>query len=178
MKRKILIFSLFFISFVLFILGITQPFMTFKISLSSIMGGGGGLFGNLLGAATSKMDQTMSYNILDAISNLIKNDQYFVAVLISFFGILIPIVKSVLFIVVNVTNKKSRAWNNFLGILGKFAMADVFCVGIFIAFLYSKFQDKVLNVSLENGYYYFVFYCLLSIVISIIATQESKKSQK
>lgn len=174
MARKIIIYCIFALSIVFFILGITQPFMTFKISLSFLTGGGGGLFGGLLSSATSQMDKTIQYNILQAISNLIKNGQYFVAILISFFGLIIPIFKSIFFLILSFVNPKSRKWYNALSIIGKFAMADVFCVGVFVAFLYAKFQDKVLNVSLESGYYYFVIYCFLSLLASTLAAYKSK----
>lgn len=177
MTRRIIIYCLFILSIIFFILGITQPFMTFKISLSFLTGGGGGLFGGLLSSATSQMDKTIQYNILQAISNLLKNDQYFVAILIGFFGLLIPIFKSILFLILSLANQDSRRWHNALSIIGKFAMADVFCVGIFIAFLYAKFQDKVLNVSLEKGYYYFVIYCFLSLLASTLTSYKSKATE-
>jgi paraquat-inducible protein A len=45
--------------------------------------------------------------------------------------------------------------------ISKWAMADVFAVGVFIAFLAANALDN-LDAKLHPGYYFFVAYCLVS----------------
>ena len=50
---------------------------------------------------------------------------------------------------------------NFARSVSKWAMADVFVVGVFIAFLAAKATDN-LNAVAERGFYFFAAYCLVS----------------
>ena len=45
--------------------------------------------------------------------------------------------------------------------MSKWAMADVFAVGIFIAFMAGNAIDN-LDAKLHPGFYYFIAYCLIS----------------
>jgi uncharacterized paraquat-inducible protein A len=45
--------------------------------------------------------------------------------------------------------------------VSKWAMADVFVVGVFIAYLAAKATDN-LDAVAERGFYFFAAYCLLS----------------
>ena len=49
----------------------------------------------------------------------------------------------------------------FVRSISKWAMADVFAVGVFIAFMASKAIDN-LDAVIGTGFYYFVGYCLVS----------------
>ena len=49
----------------------------------------------------------------------------------------------------------------FVRSISKWAMADVFAVGVFIAFMASKAIDN-LDAVIGSGFYYFVGYCLVS----------------
>jgi uncharacterized paraquat-inducible protein A len=50
-------------------------------------------------------------------------------------------------------------------IVGKWSMADVFVVGIFIAFLAGQANPNM-HAALHHGFYWFLAYCLISILSS------------
>lgn len=169
MKRSIgivlLLISLVFLTF-----GLIFPFMTIKIEVQ--MPGEGGFLGNLLGGSIAdQFNKTMSYSIPEAMKMLFEHKQYFVGVLIGLFAVVLPITKTILsfFFLFN----KSQKLYNFMGFIGKFAMADVFCVGVFIAFLYTKFNQS-LKADIEIGYYYFTTYVILNIISLILLKPKTK----
>ena len=47
--------------------------------------------------------------------------------------------------------------------ISKWAMADVFVVGVYIAYLSAKATDA-LDAQLHEGFYYFTAYCLISLL--------------
>jgi paraquat-inducible protein A len=50
----------------------------------------------------------------------------------------------------------------FVNLISKWSMADVFVVGVFIAFL-SLQSNKNISAELHSGFYYFLSYCVISI---------------
>lgn len=168
MKRTIGVFLL-LTSLVFLVLGLIYPFMTFDFEFQME-----GLL-SMFGSGLSK-ELTKTYNIPEVMKLLFKNGYYFVGTLIGLFAVVIPILKTIL-IFVFLFNKKKGLYK-FISFIGKFAMADVFCVGIFIAFLYTQFNQgmKVKIVAdIEMGYYYFVTYVILNI-ISVILLKPSSDS--
>jgi paraquat-inducible protein A len=169
MKRIIGLFLL-ICSLVFLVLGLVFPFMTFKIEVKM---DGGGFLGNLIGGSIAEQfNQTTTYNIPQAMKMLFEKKQYFVGILIGSFAVILPILKTILTFVFLYT--KSTKLYTFIGVIAKFAMADVFCVGIFIAFLYTQFI-KSLNVDIEIGYYFFASYVILNIISVILLKQSNKK---
>ena len=59
--------------------------------------------------------------------------------------------------------RNSGALYKFVGLIGKWSMADVFVVGVFLAFLATK-NNEAINAELEIGFYYFTAYCIVSII--------------
>ena len=51
---------------------------------------------------------------------------------------------------------------NFVKAIGKWSMADVFVVGVFIAYLSTK-SNEAISAELYEGFYYFTGYCLISL---------------
>ena len=148
------------ISLVCLVAGLINPFMTFTIEVD--MGGKGGFLGSLIGGSIAdQFNKRMSYSIPKAMEMLFKEKQYFVGVLIGLFAIVIPIIKTSL--TLGFLYTKSKKLYNFIGVIGKFAMADVFCVGVFIAFLYTRF-NQALKADIEVGYYWFASYVILNII--------------
>jgi len=107
--------------------------------------------------ATQSIMQTVEYLFVD--------QNYLVAALIFIFSVVVPVVKIVLLLVVlfSVNEKLSELMHKFVSAIGKWSMADVFVVSIFMAFLASKSNEAV-SATLHEGYYYFTAYCLLSIL--------------
>ena len=88
---------------------------------------------------------------------------YFPFLLIFLFGIIVPLAKSgIIFYILAVKN--SVKWQHFVSFISKWAMADVFAISIFIAFLGARAMKNT-TASLEPGFYYFTAYVLLSAVI-------------
>jgi paraquat-inducible protein A len=105
--------------------------------------------------------QTQS--ILEAVRSLHRSGNTFVAALILLFSVLIPFLKAIAFFVILGLRRPTARTRLYLTVraLSKWSMADVFVVGVFIAFLAAVATDN-LGAVLEPGFYYFVSYCLVS----------------
>ena len=129
--------------------GLTDPVLTITASMK------------IIGPPKEVFRQTQS--IFESMKNLYNSGNVFVAGLILFFSITVPFIKAVLLVLI-VTMKDSIArvrLLNFARSVSKWAMADVFVVGVFIAFLAAKATDN-LNAVAERGFYFFAAYCLVS----------------
>ena len=107
--------------------------------------------------ATQSIIQTIEYLFLD--------ENYLVAWLILIFSVVVPVVKILLLLVVLFSGKEKLNDHIFkiVSAIGKWSMADVFVVSIFMAFLATKSNEAV-SATLQSGYYYFTAYCVLSIL--------------
>lgn len=129
--------------------GLTEPVLTITASLK------------LLGPPKEVFRQSQS--IFESVKTLYNGGNTFVAVLILFFSITVPVIKAGLLLVI-VTTKNfitRRRLFLFARSVSKWAMADVFVVGVFIAFLAAKATDN-LDAVAERGFYFFAAYCLVS----------------
>jgi uncharacterized paraquat-inducible protein A len=106
-------------------------------------------------------DETQS--ILRAARRLYDSRNYFVAGLVIFFSLVVPVIKVALLGVILKMKSPVARYRLYLFTrsMSKWAMADVFAVGVFIAFLAANALDN-LDARLHPGYYYFVAYCLVS----------------
>jgi len=102
-------------------------------------------------------------SILRAIKRLYDSQNYFVAGLILLFSVIVPFIKAALLAVILRTKNPVTRYRlfQFVRSVSKWAMADVFAVGIFIAFMAGNAIDN-LNASVHPGFYYFIAYCLVS----------------
>lgn len=102
-------------------------------------------------------------SILRAARRLYESKNYFVAGLIIFFSIVVPFLKAALLAVILGAKNPALKYRLYLFVrsVSKWAMADVFAVGIFIAFMAGNAIDN-LDAKLHPGYYYFIAYCLVS----------------
>jgi uncharacterized paraquat-inducible protein A len=102
-------------------------------------------------------------SILRAARRLYDSKNYFVAGLIVFFSIVVPFLKAALLAVILWARNPGLKYRLYLFVrsVSKWAMADVFAVGIFIAFMAGNAIDN-LDAKLHPGYYYFIAYCLVS----------------
>jgi len=136
------------ISLILLVPGLRQPMMTITASIE------------LMGAKRELFRQTQS--ILQAVRHLYTSGNVFVAGLVLLFSVLIPFLKSIaFFVILALRGPSTRRLYNVVRSLSKWSMADVFVVGVFIAYLASVATDN-LDAVLEPGFYYFVGYCLVS----------------
>jgi uncharacterized paraquat-inducible protein A len=102
-------------------------------------------------------------SILRAARRLYDSRNYFVAGLVIFFSLVVPLIKvGLLWFVLRSKSPQTRyRLYLFTRSISKWAMADVFAVGVFIAFLAANALDN-LDAKLHPGYYYFVVYCIVS----------------
>ena len=137
------------VSLVLLIPGLLQPALTIVASIP------------IFNKPTEIFRQTQ--NVLQAVKSLYETGNYFVAGVILLFSIIVPFIKAAMLGVVLATKAPVPRYRRYLFVrsISKWAMADVFAVGIFIAFMASKAIDN-LDAVIGSGFYYFVSYCLVS----------------
>lgn len=148
--RNIIALVLTVISFVLLYFGLFEPLLTIAV---------GGEFPFV--GKVELMNETRS--ILKTVEDLYNNDNAFVAFLILFFSVVIPIIKGLICLVVLLRGGKGYQLYKLVYAIGKWSMADVFVVGVFIAWLAIKSQ-KFISAELHDGFHYFLAYCMVSLL--------------
>ncbi|MDX1577968.1 MAG: paraquat-inducible protein A [Gemmatimonadota bacterium] len=149
--RNIIALILVLVSFVLLIPGLTADMVTIKANLS------------IMGVETELFRETRS--ILQTVEGLHESGNDFVAGLILLFSVLVPFIKGAL-LAVAAALKKVRLRLGIAGFvrsISKWAMADVFVVGVYIAYLSARATDN-LDAELHAGFYWFAGYCLVSLL--------------
>ena len=147
-RRNIVAVVLVVISLVVVVPGLIQPIIT----LSADMMG--------------RQVFTQTRSILQTVKDLHSSGNYVVAGMILFFSVMVPFVKAVLLGVVGLLKPTQPARYRifaFVRGISKWAMADVFVVGVYIAYLSAKATDA-LDAQLHEGFYYFAAYCLISLL--------------
>jgi len=109
-------------------------------------------------------------SILGTVQELYDSKQFLVAFLIALFSIVVPVVKSLLMILSSMMAKRASAVSDkIIRLISKWSMADVFVVAIIVAFLAANATQQTeklfsLNAEFGEGFYFFLAYCLLSIL--------------
>ncbi len=103
-------------------------------------------------------------SVLGTLQTLWESGNYLPFWLIFVFGIIVPMLKSGIVFYILLFNNISGRWHRFVSAIGKWAMADVFAISIFIAFLGAGAMQNT-TASLEPGFYYFTAYVLMSAII-------------
>ena len=108
--------------------------------------------------------QNSTNSIISTIKTLYEEGNPLVAFLILFFSVVVPILKAVMLLLVLFMPSMPRKESiyNFVYIIGKWSMADVFVVGILIAYLGTQSNSNV-DATLHEGFYYFLAYCIISL---------------
>ena len=148
-SRNALALVLTVVSIGLLIPGLTQPVLTIVASIS------------MLGVSQEIFRQTQS--VLQAVRTLHESDNDFVAGLILFFSVTVPFLKALALLVILTLRNQVTRYRLYLMVrsLSKWAMADVFAVGVFIALLAARGSDNLDGIP-GPGFYYFASYCLVS----------------
>ena len=165
----------------LFVPGIVYPMFSINTELVAQVG--------QTSLASDLVSKELS--LLATIEELWQDNRIAVAGLLFLFSICIPIFKTLLMSISYLKRgtKIERKLINFVASIGKWSMADVFVVAIFLAFLSTNHTETANNeqismfgfkiellISSETlssvgaGFYYFTAYCL----VSLIATQLSQ----
>ncbi len=123
-----------------------------------------------------------SKSVFDLIFLLIKDGNWLVAISIIAFSVIIPIFKLLVTLGYGIANKKGNALGvfKFSYSLGKWSMADVFVAALFLGFLsFSNLNEGVETEALSlAGMYYFLGYCILSLVSSILVNAALKQNKE
>lgn len=183
--KKHLGFILNLLAIALFIPGITLPIFSLAMDVKATV------------ATTSLTSDIVNkeLSLLGTVQELWQDERIFVAILIFAFSVAIPVLKTLLITLAYFikSTKTAKHIVNFISAIGKWSMADVFVVAIFLAVLSTNHAETeshqrlsifafkidmiISSETLSNiglGFYYFTAYCL----ISILGTQLSQSAIK
>jgi paraquat-inducible protein A len=104
-------------------------------------------------------------SVMGLLDKLWESKDYWPFFLIFLFGIVIPLVKSGIIFYILLAKNPGPGWQKFVNAISKWAMADVFVIGIFVAFLGANAMENT-KATILSGFYYFTGYVLLSAVIA------------
>jgi paraquat-inducible protein A len=164
-KRNIIGLVLIIISLFCLYPGLTLPILNIQV-----------------GASIPLLGEIELYNrtqsVVTGIELLYNNDNAFVATMILVFSVVVPVLKAViLFVVLAFKNWKYRLnAYNFVALIGKWSMADVFVVATFLAYLGTS-SDEGINSQVMVGLYYFTAYCLISLLAIQVINVDDIKAQ-
>jgi paraquat-inducible protein A len=185
-------FALSIIAIGLFVPGILAPMFTLNMELALV----------LAGPTISSELVNKELSIIGTVQQLVHEDRLLVALLIFTFSVVIPLIKSGLLTAVYFTKsiEFQHKISRFVAVIGKWSMADVFVVAIFLAvlstdhaqsveqhqlsFLGMSVDFEISTQTLSNvgmGFYFFVAYCLVSLIgsqLMLSAINRSKKIMK
>jgi len=185
MIKKHIGFTLNILAIALFIPGIFLPMFSLNMDMAV----------NVANASLTSDLVSKQLSLIETVQELYQDDRMFVAVLICLFSICIPFIKTMLvsFAYFKRNSDLERKIYEFVSKIGKWSMADVFVVAVFLAVLSTNHAETAndqqlvmfgfqmdLMISSQTlsavglGFYYFVGYCLLS----LLATQISLSSLK
>ena len=181
-------FALSIIAIGLFIPGILAPIFTLNMELAVV----------LSGPSISSELVNKELSIIGTVQELLSEDRVFVALLIFVFSVVIPLTKTSLITSVYFTKsiEFQRKISKFVAVIGKWSMADVFVVAIFLAVLSTNHAQsaeqhqlsffgmsidfEISTQTLSNvgvGFYYFVGYCVISLIGSQLILSAINRSQ-
>ncbi len=116
-------------------------------------------------------DKTRS--ILGTVRDLFDSSNYLVAILIMTFSVIVPVLKGFLTLITLFVPAKATQdrLSQISSAISKWSMADVFVIAMFVTYLAANGirEDRGLvqfESTLGSGFYYFLGYCLLSIIAS------------
>jgi hypothetical protein len=118
-------------------------------------------------------------SIRGTVQELYQADKVLVAVLIALFSIVVPVLKCLLMLVSAMANQAGaiQLANKIKIMISKWSMADVFVVAIFVAFLAANATQQTedlfsLDAQFMSGFYYFLSYCILSVLSAQLLDQD------
>lgn len=175
MLKKHLGFSLNIVALIFFFPGIYLNMFRLDMEMAASISGSS-LLANLINKELS---------IINTVNELWQDQRLFVAALIFIFSICIPLIKTSLLSIAYLTKKQK--WETklvkFVTNIGKWSMADVFVVAVFLAILSTNHGDTnnaqqvsifgfkiMIEISTQTmsnvglGFYYFCAYCFVSML--------------
>lgn len=153
--NKTLVRILLGVSVLLMVAGWILPLLTLRITFEA----------PIIGKQTL-LDETRS--LLETIQQLTEDGNLFPALLITFFGVLVPLLKTVSLFYALAGRRNSHIVAGWMFSINKWAMADVFSMSILIAFLTARSMGSV-SAEPRIGFYVFTLYVILSGIVSQMA---------
>lgn len=175
MIKKKLGFAINLFALFLFVPGIVLPMFSLTMEMTA----------NVSGTNLSSMLIDKELSLINTIEELFQDGRILVALLILVFSICIPVIKTVLVSIAFWKREQEieKKIINCVASIGKWSMADVFVIAIFLAVLSTNHAETTnaqqlalfgfklnLHISSETlsvvgqGFYYFTGYCLLSLL--------------
>ncbi|MBK8522280.1 MAG: paraquat-inducible protein A [Chitinophagaceae bacterium] len=114
-------------------------------------------------------------SVLGMLEKLWKDANYFPFSLIFLFGIIVPLIKSGIIFYLILGKNPDIKWQRFVSAISKWAMADVFTISIFVAFLGANTMEST-KAFLQPGFYYFTGYVILSGIVAMFCRKLSSDS--
>ena len=105
-------------------------------------------------------------SVLGMLKKLWDDRSYWPWLLIFIFGIIVPLVKSGIIFYLILGKNPDVKWQRFVSAISKWAMADVFTISIFVAFLGANAMEST-SATLQSGFYFFSGYVILSGVVAM-----------
>jgi uncharacterized paraquat-inducible protein A len=138
------------LAFCMLVPGVHLPMLSIEASVS------------VMGLNLELMNQTRS--ILQTVSILYSRGSGLVASLILLFSVVVPAVKALCLLLrlLHLSGAMDAVLRRIINVISKWSMADVFVMGIWVAFLSAQATAQ-LSATLHSGFYFFLGYCLLSI---------------
>lgn len=200
-SRQILGFLVLVVAYLLLIPGLTEPVLHVTTTLdkaelanlgkdallgspeipSFIKSMANELFNNVTVSGTVVIQDTAK-SILGTAEILWTDGNQIVAALIVFFSVIVPALK--LTLVSLAYGFKSFSWGQkagqVSGMISKWSMADVFVMALIVSFMAIKASSGTsalveTTINFEVGFYYFLGYCLLSILASQLMLKTATK---
>ncbi len=189
MIKKHLGFLFNLIAISLFIPGVLLPMFSLNMAMTA----------NVSGAKITNTLIDKNLSLLQTIQELWQDERLLVAALIFSFSICIPVVKFILLTIAYIKkhSKLEVTVYKIISKIGKWSMADVFVVAIFLAVLSTNHAETATQqkmvifgfkldfiVSSETlsalgpGFYYFTSYCLLSLLGTAISSSSISTETK
>ena len=105
-------------------------------------------------------------SVLGMLEKLWTDHSYLPFFLIFFFGIIVPIIKSGIIFYLLLAKNPDLKWQRFVNAISKWAMADVFAISIFVAFLGANAMEST-KAFIQPGFYFFAGYVILSGIVAM-----------
>lgn len=177
-------------AFVLLIPGVIQPILKLQGTVDKaqlvdlgkqVVAGNPGIAPMISGMALSLLDNLQisgsiqayekSRSILGTVGDLFRSKNYVVGFLVMLFSVIVPLIKGGLLLFSQFSQNKLWKHRSYTiaSLISKWSMADVFVVAVVVAFLAANSSQDMgeifsLNASFGSGFYFFLGYCLLSIL--------------
>ena len=164
----------------------TRQEFTIAVSLAALIALAGGLLMPILMMSIHKEVQYLgdvvlqmeSKGVLGSIAKLFGSHDYIVGGALLLFSIVLPLLKtlSMLFVALFVRNRAAHTIVHFFKILGKWSMADVFVVALFLVYL-SANKGEMSRAEVMVGFYFFLGYVILSMIASLSADRMLRENR-